>query len=494
MEEQQRRARTLITCSNTLVVRFCLYGFLKNLKFFEPFIVTLLIKWGLSLTAVGLLISVEKITTYIFELPSGYLSDRYGARTTLCSCFILYIISFLCYYFGQVHFTLLIFASFFYGLADAMRSGAHKSMVFLWLEKHDLLTLKSYLNGKTRSFSLLGSAVAAIAGIFFSLYLDADRTIFLCSIPAYILDLFIVASYPSYMNTTTATGSIDTSLERKKAKDKKKNGKSGGFYADMKALTTVMQTPGPRRVVLTTAATGVFHRVFKDFIQPVVIESSNVFPSTTLTTTGVASIYNTTTTLPPNNSNYNIETMQTIVLGTAYCFFYLFSSPASQNAYRCQKICGWREKNVMDVLLDSYSFALLTIGISLYVMAPIVVPFIYVCLYVVYNISKPLSASAVSDVAGKRLRATVFSADAALQTLLTACLAPLAGFMADNISLASMFLTFAGGLVFLNRIFIAEVSLVEVCCRHGSSNNDSTKNEYGGETNVVAGKTLAMVG
>ena len=167
MEEQQRRARTLITCSNTLVVRFCLYGFLKNLKFFEPFIVTLLIKWGLSLTAVGLLISVEKITTYIFELPSGYLSDRYGARTTLCSCFILYIISFLCYYFGQVHFTLLIFASFFYGLADAMRSGAHKSMVFLWLEKHDLLTLKSYLNGKTRSFSLLGSAVAAIAGDLF---------------------------------------------------------------------------------------------------------------------------------------------------------------------------------------------------------------------------------------------------------------------------------------------------------------------------------------
>ena len=69
------------------------------------------------------------------------------------------------------------------GLADAVRSGAHKSMVFLWLEKHDLLTLKSYLNGKTRSFSLLGSAVAATGGIFFSLYLDADRTIFLCSIP-----------------------------------------------------------------------------------------------------------------------------------------------------------------------------------------------------------------------------------------------------------------------------------------------------------------------
>ena len=89
-------------------------------------------------------------------------------------------------------------------------------------------------------------------------------------------------------------------------------------------------------------------------------------------------------------------------------------------------------------------------------------PIIYVLLYVLYNISKPLSASAVSDVAGKRLRATVFSADAALQTLLTAGLAPLAGVMADNVSLAAMFLTFACALVVLNRVCIAEVSVLNM--------------------------------
>ena len=128
VEEQEQRGRTLITYSNSLIVRFCLYGFLKNLKFFEPFLVIVLVKWGLSLTTIGLLISVEKITTYAFELPSGYLSDRCGARTTLCSCFIFYIISFICYYFGQVHLSVLVLASFFYGLAEAMRSGAHKSV------------------------------------------------------------------------------------------------------------------------------------------------------------------------------------------------------------------------------------------------------------------------------------------------------------------------------------------------------------------------------
>ena len=124
---------------NTLVYRFCAYGFLKNLKFFEPFLVTVLLKWGLSLTLVGALISVEKVTAYVMELPSGYLSDRWGARKTLCACFVLYICSFLCYYFGQVHFAFLVLASFFFGIAEAARSGAHKSMVFLWLEKHDLL-------------------------------------------------------------------------------------------------------------------------------------------------------------------------------------------------------------------------------------------------------------------------------------------------------------------------------------------------------------------
>jgi hypothetical protein len=349
-------------------------------------------------------------------------------------------------------------------------------MVFLWLERHNLLTLKSYLNGKTRSFSLLGNSVAAIAGIFFALYLEADQTIFLCSIPAYVLDFLCVASYPSYMNTTATTN-------KNKNKKKKTRGKSGGFCADMKSLATVMKNPGPRRVVLTTAATGVFHRVFKDFIQPVVMQNGEAFANTFQLQSSSVPLHNTTIMTPSSSpsspasslTEHNTaaaarsvpETTQIVVLGIAYCVFYLVSSPASQNAYRIPKLkwCGGRwsekqEKKVMDSVLDGYACSLLVIAIALYCAAPILAPIIYVLLYVLYNISKPLSASAVSDVAGKRLRATVFSADAALQTLLTAGLAPLAGVMADNVSLAAMFLTFACALVVLNRVCIAEVSVL----------------------------------
>jgi len=81
-----------------LVTRFCLYAFLKNLKFFEPYLWVVLLGWGLTLTQVGLLKSVEQLTCYLFELPSGNMADRWGMKKELCLFFVWYIVSFGCYY------------------------------------------------------------------------------------------------------------------------------------------------------------------------------------------------------------------------------------------------------------------------------------------------------------------------------------------------------------------------------------------------------------
>ena len=82
-----------------------------------------LVNWGLSLTQIGLLISIEKFTCYLFELPSGWLADRWGMRKELCLCFVAYIIAFVFYYFGRQSFANLVAAAFLYGLGEAMRSG-----------------------------------------------------------------------------------------------------------------------------------------------------------------------------------------------------------------------------------------------------------------------------------------------------------------------------------------------------------------------------------
>eukprot|EP00946_MAST-07B_sp_MAST-7B-sp1_P003111 g3111.t1 len=446
---------------NTLVYRFCAYGFLKNLKFFEPFLVTVLLKWGLSLTLVGALISVEKVTAYVMELPSGYLSDRWGARKTLCACFVLYICSFLCYYFGQVHFAFLVLASFFFGIAEAARSGAHKSMVFLWLEKHDLLNLKSFLNGRTRSFSLLGSAVAAVGGIFLKLYLDADRTIFLCSIPAYVLDLCVVWSYPSYMDSPAELG-----VEKKKKKKKKKKKGSQGIRADLQALWRTLKNPNSRRALLATASMGIMHRIFKDYVQPLVMRNKGVLLDTfapNLLPNGNISSPSASTSSDLDSSS---EASETIILGIFYCIFYLLSSPASRNAWRLpSRLCPRRNhpgKWAMDGIMDGYATSLIITGVFLVCALPVAGPFFYTINYVLYNFHKPLSADAISDVAGKHLRATVLSADAAVQTLCVALLAPLAGYIADEMSLGPMFFVFGGASIALNRLCVAEASLARM--------------------------------
>ena len=79
----------------------------------------MLVEWGLSLGQIGMLVSVEKITCYFFELPSGYLADRWGMRKELCLCFVFYIIAFVLYYFGRSNFGFLLGAAFLCGVSGA---------------------------------------------------------------------------------------------------------------------------------------------------------------------------------------------------------------------------------------------------------------------------------------------------------------------------------------------------------------------------------------
>ena len=53
-----------------MLARFSLYGFLKNQRYYEPFLVLLLLDRGVSFTALGLLIGLRKLTRAASEIPS----------------------------------------------------------------------------------------------------------------------------------------------------------------------------------------------------------------------------------------------------------------------------------------------------------------------------------------------------------------------------------------------------------------------------------------
>lgn len=111
---------------HSLVWRFCMYGAIKNLQFFEAYLLLILLEWGYNLFQIGILQSITFSLTYAFEVPSGVIADHWGKKNELLLCFVFYIVSFVFYAFGESGFGTLVAASVFYGLGEAFRSGTHK--------------------------------------------------------------------------------------------------------------------------------------------------------------------------------------------------------------------------------------------------------------------------------------------------------------------------------------------------------------------------------
>ena len=75
--------------------KFCAYGFLKNLRFFEPFLILFFLEGNLSYLQIGVIYTIREVIRNIFEIPSGLAADVLGRRRTMITSFSLYIISFL---------------------------------------------------------------------------------------------------------------------------------------------------------------------------------------------------------------------------------------------------------------------------------------------------------------------------------------------------------------------------------------------------------------
>ena len=81
---------------DTQYFKFCSYGFLKNLRFFDAFLLLFFLENGISYTQIGIIYATREIIINIFEIPSGIIADTYGRKNSLIAAFLAYIIS-LCF-------------------------------------------------------------------------------------------------------------------------------------------------------------------------------------------------------------------------------------------------------------------------------------------------------------------------------------------------------------------------------------------------------------
>jgi len=409
---------------NNQIRKFCLYGFLKNLRFFEPYLYIYLIQVvHLNLFQIGTLFSIRGIVIYLFEVPSGIFADQYGKKTELMICFIFYIASFF-FFFQGGSYVIVAVAMVFFGLGEAFRSGTHKAMIYSYLEQKGWFEHKTFVYGRTRSFSLIGSSLSAFASILLIIRLPRMQSIFLFSIIPYVIDFLLIWSYPDTLNEPVETTIIIKNF----------------ITHSIKQLKNIFANRSLRKVVVSSSLFDAIFKVLKDYIQPILEDIILV--------SGIYIV-----------ASMEAATQLKIILGIIYGVMYIFSSWVSRNVYRLN--LKFKSDKLMDISFDILGLVFFIMFFAIKTKIMLVVILLYFLLYLLKDGRRPLAVDVFGDYMERNERATVMSIESQVCSFFMIVLAPLFGYIADRFGIAMLFLVMGLSILVLNRFLRVEASEIK---------------------------------
>ncbi len=375
--------------------KFCMYGFLKNLRFFEPFLILFFLEKGLSFLEIGTLYAIREILVNITEIPSGVIADSLGRKRTMIFSFLFYIVSFIIF-FSSKEYTIFIIAMLFYALGDAFRTGTHKAMIFKYLEIKGWKNQRVYYYGHTRSWSQMGSAVSSLLAASIVFYSGNYQSIFIYSTIPYLLDLILIASYPKV---------LDGQSSKLKIKDIQKK-----FISVTKDFIYSFKKIHILQAIANLSVHSGFHKAIKDYLQPVVQTFALSIPV-------IVALQ---------------EKQRTAIsIGIVYFIVYIFTSIASKKSGRFTEKLKSMPKALNISLYVGFSLALFS-GIFYHFNFYFLSIVFYILIYIIENIRNPIGVAYVSELYSNEILATALSANSQAKSLIAAIIAPVLGFIADK--------------------------------------------------------------
>jgi len=388
--------------------KFCLYGFLKNLRFFDAFFLLYLKQKGLTYTEIGGLYALREIVINLSEVPTGIFADTYGRKKSLMLSFVVYMLSFLLFYSGN-SFMIFLLAFVFFGLADALRSGTHKGMIMKYLKLKNQSEHKIAYYGHTRACSQRGSALSAlIAGIL--VYFTGNyEQIFLWSIIPYLLNFILIWSYPD-------------ALDFANAKHRQ------NFKQNIKALWQALKNPKVLAIVHSSAVFTAYQKAGKDYIQPVMKKVALALPVLT-------GMYLTQKT--------------GLLIGIMYAGLYLLTATASKYA------------GVITGKFKNLSYKSLLIGFILGIAGgyffdqQLWLPalLLFAGIYIMQSLRKPILTGYLTDEVPNEILTSVLSAESLYRTILTSIIALFLGYLTDQTGLGIAFMIVSALLLMISIFF-----------------------------------------
>ncbi len=391
--------------------KFSAYGFLKNLRFFEPFLILFFLEVGINYVQIGILIAVRELTTNLLELPTGMIADSFGRRKSMIFSFVAYILSFITFTFFP-GFYYYLGAMVLFSCGDAFRTGTHKAMILTYLEIKGIKHLKVHYYGHTRAASQMGSALSSLLAMGLVFFHGSFRWVFLVSVIPYILELFLMISYPRELDGDIAPVSGKMFPELKKR-----------FRATAGDFAHLFRRPGTLTALLASAVYSGLFKGTRDYLQPLLKQFALALPFLL---------------------TLSVDQRSIILVGTTYFFLYLVTSYASKRSGRVAE----KFKNLPAAVNLTYVVGTLFVCLSgaAYQLERFeLAVLLFIVLYIAQNIRKPITVGLISDRVRSRILATGLSGESQLKALFAALFSFLMGAAAQYLGLG-IALILIGGL------------------------------------------------
>ncbi|MEJ2739407.1 MAG: MFS transporter, partial [Dehalococcoidia bacterium] len=371
------------------------YGFLKNQRYFEPFIILFFLQQGLSFAQIGILVAFREICISLIEVPSGAFADLCGRRKCMILSFSSYIVAFLVFGFSQVYWNFFV-AMFFFAVGEAFRTGTHKAIIFTWLRIENRLDEKTKVYGYTRSWSKIGSAVSIIFAVLLVFFTNNYSYVFFLSIIPYLLGLVNFLTYPTELEGQPCAGKINITQ----------------LYSHLwESIRASFKVAHLRRLLLESMGfEGVFKAV-EDYLQPVIRNA--VF-------------------LLPLFINLDEIRRNSLMIGVVYLILYLASAYASRKSHKLVEYAKGEESGSRFLWFIALVVYIAMIPLLFFEYYPVAIV-AFIALYIIQNFWRPVLISRFDAHATEVSGATVLSIESQAKSLSTMIIAPVLGLTVDYV-------------------------------------------------------------
>jgi MFS family permease len=276
-----------------------------------------------------------------------------------------------------------------------------------------MLDYKVAYYGRTRAASQLGSAVNSLIAAALVFYTGSYRYMFIASMVPYTLDLFNLMTYPK---------ELDGELVQFKKGDI-----SAQMKATLKAFFAIFSDRYTMRAILNSASFTAFFKTTKDYLQPVLKTFAISLPILVM---------------------LNDTKRAAVIVGLVYFTIYLLTSYASRSSDQFSR----RFENLTNAVnLTFFAGAgfLVIAGVATWLNLAILSILVFLGLYIVQNLRRPMNVAFVSDQIPHRVMASGLSVESQVTTILVAVFSPILGALADRFGVGTALATFGVGMLLL---------------------------------------------